>query len=197
MYNLGRKSYCSFYEEDTMKVKCTWCNQVVSSEDWESHSQSHTLHGPGCTEVVPARIYWLSRHDLSPAQMSAIRDLHGEDAEVVKDPVVFSNTDGLADYIRSHADGFVYAVAGAPHYIAAALVGLRFGVFENHPQKRQDGSFGLAAVYHVDVEIVHHDGRVCDYLPLTRASIRGSLKKVWVNPDPMSDRGEALIPVAR
>ena len=121
------------------------------------------------------KVFWTSRHDLSPAQVSAIRALHGEDAEVVKDPVVFSNTDGLADYIRSHSDSFVYAVAGAPHYIAATLAGLRFGVFENHPQKRQDGTFGLAAVYHVD----------------------GSLKKVWVNPDPTSDKGEALIPVAR
>ncbi len=107
--------------------------------------------------------------------MSAIHSLHGEDAEVVKDPVVFENTTGLADYIRNHADSFVYAVAGAPHYIVAALAGLRFGVFENHPGKRQDGSFGLAAVYHVD----------------------GSLKKVWVNPNPMSDKGETLIPVAR
>ena len=121
------------------------------------------------------KIFWLSRHDLSPAQVSAIHSLHGEDAEVVKDPVVFENTTGLADYIRNHADSFVYAVAGAPHYIAAALAGLRFGVFENHPQKRQDGTFGLAAVYHVD----------------------GSLKKVWVNQDPTSDTGEALIPVAR
>ena len=81
------------------------------------------------------KVLWTSRHDLSPAQVSAIRALHGEDAEAVKDPVVFSNTDGLADYIRSHSDSFVYAVAGAPHYIAATLAGLRFGVFENQPQK--------------------------------------------------------------
>ena len=121
------------------------------------------------------KVFWTSRHNLSPAQVSAIRALHGEDTEVVQDPVVFLNTDGLADYIRNRPDSFVYAVAGAPHYIAAALAGLRFGVFENHPQKRQDGTFGLAAVYHVD----------------------GLLKKVWVNPDPTSDEGEALIPVAR
>jgi len=120
------------------------------------------------------KVYWVSRHDLSPAQDSAIRDLHGEDAEVVKDPVVFSSVEGLADYIGSH-DGFVYAVAGAPHYLHAALESCKFGVFENHPARRQDGTFGLAAVYHVE----------------------GSLKKVWVNPDPASDQGEALIPVAR
>lgn len=93
----------------------------------------------------------------------------------MKDPVVFSNTDGLADYIRNHTDGFVYAVAGAPHYITAALAGLHFGVFENHPQKRQDGSFGLAAVYHVS----------------------GMLQKVWSNPDPQSDEGEFLSPSRR
>lgn len=119
------------------------------------------------------KVYWVSRHDLSPAQMQAIKALHGEDVQVVKEAMVFDNTEGLADYIRNHADGFVYAVAGAPHYLAAALAGFRFGVFENHPAKRQDGSFGLKAVYHVD----------------------GSLKKVWVNPDPLSDSGEALSPI--
>lgn len=122
------------------------------------------------------KIYWLSRHDLSPAQVSAIRSLHGEDAEIVKNPVVFNSADALADYIRNHADGFIYAVASPPHYITAALAGLRFGVFENHPKKREDGNFGLAAVYHVNM---------------------GSLKKVWVNPDPMNDEGEALVPIIR
>lgn len=121
-------------------------------------------------------VYWLSRHDLSPAQVQALCDLHGDTAEIIKDPVVFNNTEGLADYIRKHVDGFVYAAAGPPHYIAAALAGLRFGVFENHPKKREDGNFGLAAVYHV---------------------VDGSLKRVWGNPDPMSDEGEALIPIIR
>lgn len=121
------------------------------------------------------KVYWISRHDLSPAQVSAIRSFHGENVEIIKDAVVFNSTSSLTDYICNHDDGFVYAVAGAPHYLAAALAGLRFGVFENYPQKRQDGSFGLAAVYHVD----------------------GSLKKVWVNPDPMSDKGNTLITVAR
>lgn len=122
------------------------------------------------------KVCWISRHDLSPAQKQAVSDLHGADTEVVKDSVVFTNTEGLADYIRTNADGFVYAVAGAPHYLAAALAGLSFGVFENHPQKRRDGTFGLAAIYHVG---------------------NGTLEKVWVNPDPTSDKGEALMPVAR
>lgn len=121
------------------------------------------------------KIYWLSRHDLSPAQVQAIKDLHGEAVEIIKDPVVLSGMEGLADYIRQH-DGFVYAVAGAPHYINAALGGFSFGVFENHPAKRQDGSFGLAAVYQIG---------------------DGKLTKVWVNPDPASDKGEALIPISR
>lgn len=138
------------------------------------------------------KVYWVSRHDMSPAQVSAIRVLHGEDVEVVKDPVVFSNTGGLADYIRNHPDGFVYAVAGAPHYLAAALAGCNFGVFENHPQKRQDGSFGLAAVYHVSMY------PVVDALDsLHRTIFSGSLQKVWSNPDPQSDQGESLVPVPR
>ncbi len=138
------------------------------------------------------KIFWLSRHDLSPAQVLAIRDLHGEDAEVAKDPVVFSNTDGLADYISNHSARFVSAVAGAPHYIAAALAGLRFGVFENHPQKRQDGTFGLAAVYHV----LSVSEIVGSHAGISEAG-RCEMLKVWVNPDPMSDKGETLIPVAR
>lgn len=129
------------------------------------------------------QIFWLSRHDLSPAQLRAIHDLHGEDVEIIKDPVAFQGADGLADYIRDHGyppeTMFFYAVAGAPHYIAAALYGYCFGVFENHPGKRQDGGFGLAAVYHVN-----------------RGGER-RIERVWVNPDPASDVGEALIPVAR
>ena len=120
------------------------------------------------------KVYWLSRHALSPAQAQAIRDLHGEDAEVVKDSVVFKNIEGLADYIRKHPGGFVYAVAGAPHCIHAALTGCRFGVFENDPAKRRDGTFGLAAVYHVG---------------------DNKLQKVWVNPNPNSNKDEAVIPV--
>lgn len=119
------------------------------------------------------KVLWLSRHNLSPAQLRALNDLYGGNVEIVKDAVVFDSASGLADYIRAHPEGYVYAVAGAPHYIAAALAGLRFGVFENYPQKRQDGSFGLAAVYHVD----------------------HCLMKVWTNPDPMSDNGEMLIPI--
>ena len=125
------------------------------------------------------KVYWLARHDLSPAQQVAIRALHGDDVEVIKDPVSLTGADGLAEYIRSKFDGFVYAVAGAVHYITAALEGLRFGVFENHPQKRVDGSFGLAAVYWVNY-------------PET-----GKVTRVWVNPDPLSDQGEPLVPVLR
>ncbi|MDO8436180.1 MAG: hypothetical protein Q7S82_02225 [bacterium] len=136
-----------------------------------------TSHGQKKGEEM--MVFWLSRHDLSPAQLQAIRDLHGEDAEVLKDPVVFNSIDGLAEYIRNHLFGFVYAVASGPHYIATALSGFHFGVFENHPQKRQDGSFGLSAVYHVNV------------------NDSSQIEKVWMNPDPTSDKGEALIPVAR
>lgn len=94
------------------------------------------------------KIYWLSRHNLSPAQIQAISDIHGE-AEIVKDNVNFDDSNGLVDYIRKHEDSFVYAVASGSHYISAALSGLQFGIFENYPQKRQDGSFGLSAVYHI------------------------------------------------
>ena len=122
-------------------------------------------------------IRWLSRHDLSPAQQRAIRDLHWWCVGAVKDPVVFRDHEGLARYIREHADDFVYVVAGAPHYLHAALGGCRFGVFETHPAKRQDGVFGLSAVYWVNYPEA------------------GKLVKVWENPDPMSDQGETLIPI--
>lgn len=120
------------------------------------------------------KIYWLSRHDLSPAQQRAIRDLHGENVEIVKDPRTLEDLEGLANYIREHDDGFVYAVVPAHMAIHAALEGYSFGLFANHPQKRADGSFGLAAVYWVG---------------------EGRITQVWVNPDPMSDEGEPLVPV--
>ena len=88
------------------------------------------------------KIYWLSRHDLSPAQTRAVRDLHGEDAVVVKDAVVFADADALAEYIRGHEDGFVYAVAGAPHYIAAALGYCRSGCSRT---TRRGGRTGASA----------------------------------------------------
>ena len=122
------------------------------------------------------RVLWLSMHDLSEGQLVAIRVLHGENVEIVKDPVVFQDHKGLANYVRQHSEAFVYAVAGVPHYLYAALGGLQFGVFENHPAKRQDGTFGLAKVWHT-------------------ANLQ--LELVWVNPDPESDNGEPLVPVAR
>ena len=145
------------------------------------------------------KVYWLSRHELSPAQRVAIRDLHGEEAEIVRDPVVFESPEGLLDYIRSHTDGFVYAVAGAPHYISAALEGVNFGIFENHPGRREDGAFGLAAVYHVvetDDEMLLEANWIAGntLIPLRAPNV---LRKVWVNPDPESDEGEALVPIAR
>lgn len=115
-------------------------------------------------------IRWVSRHELSPAQRRAIADLHGN-VEVMKDSVVFQTVDGLKCYIAAHEGDFVYAVAGAPHYLDAALSGCEFGVFLNHPGRRADGTFGLHCVFHV---------------------VGGELKKVWENPDPQSDEGERL-----
>lgn len=121
------------------------------------------------------KVYWVSRHDLSPAQVRAIQALHGQDAQIIKDPVVFEDSRGLLEYVREHLDGIVYAVAGAPHYIEAALNGGCFGIFENHPAKRADGTFGLKAVYHV---------------------VDRYLERVWENPDPLNDEGEKLAPAA-
>ena len=148
-----------------------WNAYVIWDCLWET---GETATADLLTEMK--RVYWVSRHELSAGQQRALRDLHGTDVEMKKDPVQFGDYMGLADYIRGHPDGFVYTVAGAPHYLHAALEGERFGVFENHPQKRQDGSFGLRAVYHVN-------GR--------------ELRKVWENTDPLGDQGEALMPVKR
>ncbi|MFH0912228.1 MAG: hypothetical protein V1807_01040 [Patescibacteria group bacterium] len=138
------------------------------------------------------KVYWLSRHDLSPAQQQAIRDLHGEDVEVIKDPVSLEGLSGLFKYILDHRDGFVYAVAPAHMILHAALYGLEFGMFENHPGKRQDGQFGLKSVWHV---ICHYGGigtkgPEADY-------VCAEVKEIWTNPDPMSDQGEILVPVSR
>ncbi|KKW14247.1 MAG: hypothetical protein UY53_C0002G0036 [Parcubacteria group bacterium GW2011_GWA2_50_10] len=84
-----------------------------------------------------AKVYWLSRHELSPGQIQALRDLHGADVEVVREPVVFQTAESLADFIRQHPDGFVYAVAGAPHYrrVATGLAATSPG-FGKTPTRR-------------------------------------------------------------
>jgi len=121
------------------------------------------------------KVYWVSRHPLSPAQQQAIKDLHGDDVEVVHNPVSFTDETGLSEFIKAHQDGFVYAVAGGQHYIEAALAGCRFGIFSISPQRRADGVFGLEAVYYIN-----H----CRQF------------RVWVDPDPSGDAGDVLAPVS-
>ncbi len=140
-----------------------------------------------------AKVYWISRHDLSSAQQTAIRTLHGENVDVVKDPVEFSGG-GLAEYIRSHVDGFVYVVARLSHCMDVALKGCSFGFFENHPQKRQDGIFGLSAVYHV---YMYPTTDCLDSRRNPKTVHFGFMEKVWNNPDPTSDVGESLTPAKR
>lgn len=121
------------------------------------------------------KIYWLSRHALSPGQNKALADLHGE-VEVTQVPVNFDGDEGLARFVAEHRDGFVYAVATAVQYMTAMTRGTPFGLFVNHPAKRADSTFGLAAVYHVS---------------------GNSITRMWSNPDPASDTGEKLTPVRR
>ena len=82
------------------------------------------------------KVYWVSRHDMSPAQLLAVRYMHGEDTEVLKDSVTFEGPDGLQKYIETHSDGVVYAVATSAQFMWAALNGRgEFGFFENHPAR--------------------------------------------------------------
>lgn len=132
------------------------------------------------------KIMWVSRHPLSPAQVSAITTLHGADVDIVHNPAVFDDFTGLTDLIRQNRDSFVYAVAGAAHYLHAAANGCDFGVFENDPARRHDGQFGLKAVYHcIQVSI---DGAYSGTPQLTQ---------VWVNDNPSDDNGDSLDPVGR
>lgn len=119
------------------------------------------------------KVYWVSRHEMSPAQVQAMKDLHGREVEIIQDPVTLEGQRGLAEYIRGHSDGFVYAVASNVHLVTAALENLRFGVFENHHGGRAQGIFSLAAVYHFENQ---------------------KIDMVWENPDPESDEGESLTP---
>lgn len=135
-----------------------------------------TKASDNCGEKMKKKVIFVSRHELSPGQVNAIKALHGEDCEIDRDPHVFQGQDGLTEYIRSNADAFVYAVAGSVHVLDAALNGASFGIFENYPGKRANGEFGLSAVYQVRDD---------------------QLVKVYENPDPMSDIGETLKPVAR
>lgn len=130
------------------------------------------------------KIRWLSRHQLSPAQIAALRELHGkrgvELEQVVHDTQDFPNDPkGLEEYLRAHDGDFVYVVAPAVQYLQAALAGLSFGLMVNHPGKREDGTFGLASVYWVN-----------------RPEM-GEVELVWTNPNPLNDCGESLVPAHR
>lgn len=119
------------------------------------------------------KIFWLSQHAFSPAQVNAVKALHGDDCEVVHEKVTFLSPEDCVEKVTARAAaGFVYFVGGGPHYLFCASAGLSFGVFENHPAKRTDGSFGLKAVYHVE---------------------SGRISRVWENPDPNSDVGDVLM----
>lgn len=132
------------------------------------------------------KIMWVSRHPLSLAQKTAITTLHGADVVITHNPVVFDGFTGLTDLIRQNRDYFIYAVAGAAHYLHAAANGCDFGVFENDPIRRQDGQFGLKAVYHcLQISI---DGAYSGTPQLTQ---------VWINDNPDGDNGDSLAPVRR
>ena len=122
------------------------------------------------------RVYWIARHPLTAAQNRAIRDLHGEDVEIVHEAITFQDDMALARLLEERTDGFVYAVAGIQHFLNAVDVdhghSVQFGIFANHPGKRANGTFGLAAVYHW---------------------LEGALFRVWHNPDPESDHGDRLL----
>ena len=61
------------------------------------------------------RIYWVSRHELSPAQLQAIKELHGHDAEIIHDPVEFGRFDEVTDAAKSQArEVFAKEIEGKP-----------------------------------------------------------------------------------
>jgi hypothetical protein len=139
------------------------------------------------------KVKWMSRHPLSPAQQVAVRALHGEDVEIIHDTEPFNGTDEFLDRASDKAVAFVYAVAPA-HMIAAYVARsaspyspAALGFFENHPGKRADGQFGLKAVHWVTKSPGEEFGGP-DWV---------EVKEVWVNNDPASDTGDALVAVAR
>ncbi len=119
-------------------------------------------------------VIFLSRHDLSPAQIVAIKTLHGEDVMFSKQAIQFeADPASLTSLLKSlDDDTFAYVVAPAPHLLRAQWEGCRFGLFTNHPAKRADGTFGLDRVYHVE-----------DFP-----------EEVYRCPDPLSDQGATMTP---
>ncbi len=98
-------------------------------------------------------VYWVSRHPLMPSQEEAIRDIHGYVGKIERKEVSFGlDPEALSNFLVRKQRGercFIYVVASSHHVLTAALNGLSFGVMVNHPQKREDGTFEVAAVYHV------------------------------------------------
>lgn len=97
--------------------------------------------------MAAERVVWLSRHNLSPDQNAALKLIHGDDVAVEHINVTLQSDDGLALFIENR-DEFVYAVAGAVHYLVAVEQGLEFGFFTNKPGRRENGEFSLGVVYH-------------------------------------------------
>lgn len=123
------------------------------------------------------KVFWVSRHPLSPAQLQAIGEIWGKDVEIVHDPVIFALHEDFLSYLVSRPENsFVYAVVPAHYAVIAACEHKEFGLFENFPARRQDGTFGLAAVWHVQ---------------------EGACVRRWVNPNPSADQGDVLTPVSR
>lgn len=110
------------------------------------------------------KIYWLARHDMSPIQLRAIKEIHGN-VEIKRINPVYATPVGLAEFIKLHADGFTYAEASELQCLNAAIRGCVFGIFQERDQVLPDGSRDLTAVQHVSVT-----GSNC----------------VWQNPEPAS-----------
>jgi hypothetical protein len=127
------------------------------------------------------KVYWASEHNLSSAQLQAIKEIHGYVRIEESVPHLFRHHRGLAEYIRAHRDGFVYADTDTANYLYASCSGLPFGIFENHYPRRTDGTVGIATVYHIFTSFLQGYGESAT-----------EFKRVWVNSNPKSDKGRVL-----
>lgn len=98
------------------------------------------------------KVYWASRHALLDYQIDSIKEVHGENIRIIQENVMFQHIDGLYEYIKSHEDGYVYAVAGGIHYIFATMMlmnqsrDLEFYIFSGRPNTTLD----FSAIYKVN-----------------------------------------------
>lgn len=68
------------------------------------------------------RILWVSRHEMDPVQLGALKRLFGDDVQVISDPRPFDNAETIVKRVRD--GGYDDCIVVAPYSVLAKMVDL-------------------------------------------------------------------------